>query len=164
MQLSESSNCHCNVSFSESMPKKFVGENSKAAAARARKASAKETENAKKQKELEDSYWKEEDKLIQKKQQRKEEQERKRQQQLEKKQEAKLLLEKEMSAVNKTTKNQPPSKVTRAQIELVKVAKPAPKKEVIETHLTVPLEENINRLTVEGEEARNVTEAIAILR
>lgn len=146
------------------MPKKFVGENSKAAAARARKSSAKEAENAKKQKELEDSYWKDDDKLILKKQQRKEEQEKKRQQLLEKKQEAKMLLEKEMSTVSKITKNQPPQKITRAQIESAKVTKPAPKKEVIETHLTVPLEENINRLTIEGEEARSVTEAIAVLR
>lgn len=147
------------------MPKKFVGENSKAAAARARKASAKDAENAKKQKDLEDQYWKDNDKLILKKQQRKEEQEKKKQQQLEKKQEAKMLLEQEMSAVSKSVKNQPPQKVTRAQIETVKATKPtAPKKEVVETHLTLPLEENINRLTVDGEEARSVTEAIAVLR
>lgn len=38
------------------MPKKFVGENSKAVAARARKAAAKEEENQKKQKQLEDEY------------------------------------------------------------------------------------------------------------
>lgn len=146
------------------MPKKFTGENSKAAAARARKASAKDADNAKKQRELEEQYWKDDDKSILKKQQRKEEQERKRQQQLEKKQEAKLLLEKEMQIVSKSNKNQPPAKITRAQIESAKVSKPTAKKEVIETHLTVPLEENINRLTIDGEEARSITEAIAVLR
>lgn len=146
------------------MPKKFVGENSKAAAARARKASAKEAESAKKQQQLEDSYWKDDDKQILKKQQRKEEQERKRQQQLEKKQEAKMLLEQEMSTVTRSVKSQPAPKVTRSQIEAAKSTKPVAKKEVVETHLTVPLEENINRLTVEGEEARSVTEAISILK
>lgn len=146
------------------MPKKFVGENSKAAAARARKASAKEADSAKKQQQLEDSYWKDDDKQILKKQQRKEEQERKRQQQLEKKQEAKMLLEQEMSTVARSAKSQPAPKVTRSQIEAAKLTKPVAKKEVIETHLTVPLEENINRLTVEGEEARSVTEAISILK
>lgn len=53
------------------MPKKFAGENSKAVAARARKASAKEVENAKKQKEMEEAYWKDEEKHILRKQQRK---------------------------------------------------------------------------------------------
>merc|ERR1712106_487714 len=38
-------------------------------------------------------------------------------------------------------------------------AKPEP-----ETHLTVALEENINRLQLEGEEARSVTEAIQVLK
>lgn len=53
------------------MPKKFAGENSKAVAARARKASSKEAETLKKQKELEDAYWKDDEKHIVKKQQRK---------------------------------------------------------------------------------------------
>lgn len=38
------------------------------------------------------------------------------------------------------------------------------KQKVPETHIEQPLEENINRLTFEGEEARTVTEAIALLR
>ena len=38
------------------------------------------------------------------------------------------------------------------------------KQKVPETHIEQPLEENINRLTFEGEEARTITEAIAILR
>lgn len=53
------------------MPKKFAGENSKAVAARARKASSKEAETLKKQKEVEDAYWKDDEKHTAKKQQRK---------------------------------------------------------------------------------------------
>lgn len=53
------------------MPKKFAGENSKATAAKAKKAAAKEAEESKKQKEIEDAYWKDNDKQVLKKQQRK---------------------------------------------------------------------------------------------
>ncbi len=53
------------------MPKKFKGENSKAAEARARKAAQKDAENEKKQKALEDEYWKDDDKHAARKQQRK---------------------------------------------------------------------------------------------
>lgn len=53
------------------MPKKFAGENSKAVQARARKAATKEAEQSKKQKEVEDTLWKDDDKHIAKKLQRK---------------------------------------------------------------------------------------------
>jgi len=148
------------------MPKKFAGENSKAVAARARKSAAKDTEKAKKQQEEEDAYWKDNDKNLVKKQQRKEEQERKKQEQLEKKQAIKQMLEQEMEGIKKPTKVAPPPKITRAQIESSKTAVEAKKeKEVkkVETHIDRPIEENINRLTIEGEEARNVDEAISIL-
>lgn len=71
-----------------------------------------------------------------------------------------------MESIKKNIKVAPPTKVTRAQIDSNKVTVQNKEKEQekIETHLTVPLEENINRLTMEGEEARSVTEAIAILR
>lgn len=85
--------------------------------------------------------------------------------QIEKKAEKKMLLENEMSTITKTTKAQPPPKVTRAQIDTVKAkVEPKKEKEPVETHLTAPLVENVNRIAVEGEEARSVTEAIAILR
>ncbi|XP_018332290.1 coiled-coil domain-containing protein 124 [Agrilus planipennis] len=148
------------------MPKKFQGENSKASAARARKTASKEAETAKKQKDLEDAYWKEDDKHILRKQQRKEEQERRKQEQLEKKAEKKALLEKEQASLSKiSAKVIPPSKITRAQIS-EKISQPQPlkkEKEKIDTHLDVPLEENINRLTIDGEEARTIDEAIKVL-
>lgn len=53
------------------MPKKFVGENSKAVAAKARKAAVEEEKAALKQKQLEDEYWKDDDKNLAKKQAKK---------------------------------------------------------------------------------------------
>lgn len=142
------------------MPKKFVGENSKAVAARARKAAAKEAENIKKATEAEDRAWEDNDKQLLKKKQKQDELEKKRQQQLEKKAEAKALLEKEMANI-KTGGKQPASKVTRAEIVTIteKRNQVAMKKKEEEK----PIEENLNRLTLEGETAHNVDEAISIL-
>ncbi|XP_043828299.1 coiled-coil domain-containing protein 124 isoform X2 [Dromiciops gliroides] len=53
------------------MPKKFQGENTKSAAARARKAEAKAAADAKRQQELEDAYWRDDDKHVMRKEQRK---------------------------------------------------------------------------------------------
>lgn len=53
------------------MPKKFATENTKAVAARERKKTAKELENEKKEKALEDAKWKDDDKQALKKQQKK---------------------------------------------------------------------------------------------
>lgn len=53
------------------MPKKFVGENSKSAAARARKEEVKNEKKAKEQAAKEDAYWADNDKAVQKKLQRK---------------------------------------------------------------------------------------------
>ena len=53
------------------MPKKFKGENSKAVEARARKAAVHKDAQDKKKEELEDEYWKDDDKNMAKKQQRK---------------------------------------------------------------------------------------------
>ena len=53
------------------MPKKFRGENSKAVEARARKATQKEAEAERKQRQLEDEYWQEDDKNVLKKLHRK---------------------------------------------------------------------------------------------
>jgi len=147
------------------MPKKFVGENSKAVAARARKDAAKDTEKTKKVKDDEDAMWQDNDKNLMKKQQKKDEQERKRQEQLHKKAEAKALLEQEMDSIKKpTTKPPPQSKVTRAQIDAIKTTPPKKdEKKIVETHLDMPVEENINRVQVEGLEARSITEAISIL-
>lgn len=52
------------------MPKKFVGENSKAVVARARKAAVKEAETSRKAQEAEDKAWQDDDKQLQKKKQK----------------------------------------------------------------------------------------------
>lgn len=142
------------------MPKKFVAENSKAVAARARKAAAKEAENTKKAQEAEEKAWQDDDKQLLKKKQKQEELEKKRQQQLEKKAEAKALLEKEMATI-KTSAKQPTAKVTRAEIITVteKRGPVAQKKKEEEK----PIEENLNRLTLEGETAHGIDEALSVL-
>ena len=53
------------------MPKKFKGENSKAVEARARKAAAKHEEADRRQKAVEDEYWRDDDKHANRKMQRK---------------------------------------------------------------------------------------------
>ncbi|XP_015431824.1 PREDICTED: coiled-coil domain-containing protein 124 [Dufourea novaeangliae] len=142
------------------MPKKFVGENSKAVAARARKAAAKEAENSKKALEAEEKAWQDDDKQLQKKKQKQEEQEKKRLQQLEKKAEVKALLEKELATI-KVGAKQPTAKITKAEIMAAteKRNQVAMKKKEEEK----PLEENLNRLTIEGETAHGIDEALTIL-
>ncbi|XP_004698197.1 coiled-coil domain-containing protein 124 [Echinops telfairi] len=154
------------------MPKKFQGENTKAAAARARKAEAKAAADAKKQKELEDAYWRDEDKHAMRKELRKEEKEKRRLEQLERKKEAQRLLEEEDSKLKggKAPRAAAPGKVTRAQIEETlrrdgqhrEASEPAEK---ALSHLEVPLEENVNRRVLEegSVEARTVEDAIAVL-
>lgn len=53
------------------MPKKFVGMNSKASEAKARRDAVKQEADAKKQKALEDELWKDDDKNVARKQKRK---------------------------------------------------------------------------------------------
>lgn len=153
------------------MPKKFQGENTKSAAARARKAEAKAAADAKRQKELEDAFWKDEDKHVMRKEQRKEEREKRRMEQLERKKEMQRLLEEEDAKLKgKLPKPLTPGKITRAQIEET-VRKDQQQKEngdeveKQKSHLDVPLEENINRRVLEEGtvEARTIEDAIAVL-
>lgn len=90
-----------------------------------------------------------------------EEMEKKRLQQLQKKEEAKALLEKEMNSI-KVGGKQPIAKVTRAEIVSAteKRNQIACKKKEEET----PIEENLNRIVLEGETAHGVEEALSVLR
>nr|KAI8769593.1 coiled-coil domain-containing protein 124-like [Biomphalaria glabrata] len=148
------------------MPKKFKGENSKAAEAKARKDAAKQAETERAQKQEEDEFWKDDDKHAAKKQQRKEEREKKRQELLERKKTLQQLHEEEMSSI-KGAKSQA-AKLTRAQIlehqERIAAAAQALKAQQERTHIEVPLEENVNIQAVEGDEARTVDEALSVLR
>ncbi|XP_066492336.1 coiled-coil domain-containing protein 124 [Tiliqua scincoides] len=151
------------------MPKKFQGENTKSAAARARKAEAKAAADAKRQKELEDAFWKDEDKHVMRKEQRKEEREKRRLEQMERKKELQRLLEEEDSRLKGKSPKQPaPGKVTRAQIDETLRKDQKENGDAVEkqkSHLEVPLEENINRrVPEEGTvEARTIEDAIAVL-
>lgn len=151
------------------MPKNFAGENSKAAVAKARKAEKADAEKNRKEKELEDAKWVDDDKSAKKKQARKEDAERKRQEALEKKQERERMLAEEIAnekGSSKKTANAP-TKLTRAQIkehtEQRNNAVTKKEKEVI-THLDTPLEENLNRVDIGSETASNLDDAIAVLR
>ncbi|XP_035378088.1 coiled-coil domain-containing protein 124 isoform X1 [Electrophorus electricus] len=148
------------------MPKKFQGENSKAVAARARKAEAKAAADARKQRELEDALWEDNDKHALKKEQRKDEREKKRLEALERKRENQRLLEEEDSKMKGKQTREAPGKVTRAQIEenlLRDQTLREPKEKAEKSHLETPLEENINRLVLEEGSARTIQEAIAVL-
>ena len=73
-----------------------------------------------------------------------------------------------MESVKKNPKSAPPPKITRSQIDIMKTTsqkkEKVNEKEGFETHLTIPLEENINRPIIEEEDARSIMEAINILR
>lgn len=149
------------------MPKKFKGENTKAAAARARKSAAAEEEKSRKEKEAEDAFWQDDDKHVAKKMQRKEEREKKRIELLQKKKEKQLLLDEEMASI-KSAKPATQAKVTRAEIEknqaeiAAQAAAEREKKDNL-VHDEVPLEENLNRLVDEDDSARTVEDAISVL-
>ena len=98
---------------------------------------------------------------------KKEDAEKKRLEALAKKKERDDMLQAENADLLAKQSKANPIKVTRAQItelnerrENIALGKKQPE---LETHLTAPLEENVNRLSVEGVEARNIEEAISAL-
>lgn len=153
------------------MPKKFQGENSKAATARARKAEAKAVADARKKKEEEDAMWQETDKHVLKKEQRKDDKEKKRVELLERKKENQRLLDEENARIKGRAQREAAAagKMTRAQIEetlLNEQLQPGEElKPKEKSHLETPLEENVNRIIPEEgtEEARTIEDAIAVL-
>ncbi|XP_078114874.1 coiled-coil domain-containing protein 124 [Sander vitreus] len=154
------------------MPKKFQGENSKAATAKARKAEAKAVADARKKQQEEDALWQETDKHVLKKGQRKDEKEKKRLELLERKKENQRLLDEESSSIKGRAQREvgPGGKVTRAQIDEVlqnelKQQQELELKPKEKSHLEIPLEENVNRIILEEGtvEARTIEDAIAVL-
>jgi len=148
------------------MPKKFAGENSKAVAAKAKKSEKAANEKAAKEKAAEDALW-EEDKNLNKKLAKKEEAERKRLEASAKKKERQDLADQEQAQIVSKLQKANPVKVTQAQIRAEEARREAAARgknvKEVETHLSKPLEENVNRLEVEGQEARTVEEAISVL-
>uniref|UniRef100_A0A2K6LHU1 Coiled-coil domain containing 124 n=1 Tax=Rhinopithecus bieti TaxID=61621 RepID=A0A2K6LHU1_RHIBE len=119
------------------MPKKFQGENTKSAAARARRAEAKAAADAKKQKELEDAYWKDDDKHVMRKEQRK-------------------VPGRGDRRLQENGVNLGGGACSELRLRHSEKAK---------SHLEVPLEENVNRRVLEegSMEARTIEDAIAVL-
>lgn len=144
------------------MPKKFKGENTKAAAARQRKADARHEKEERLAKEKEDEFWKDDDKHAMRKQQRKEDKEKKRQEQIDRKLENQKALEDEMNSMpsRKLTK---PVKVTRAEIQQKIETESEDGAKSNKTVAEEPIHENLNHMTLDGEEARTVEEALSIL-
>ncbi|XP_050719337.1 coiled-coil domain-containing protein 124-like [Eriocheir sinensis] len=144
------------------MPKKFQGENSKSAVARARRSEAVAQEKQKKDKALEDAYWQDDDKHIQKKLARKEEREKKRLAELDKKAEIRALAEEEAKELApKAT----PQKVTAYQLQKNRenLAAMENEKEKVPTHLETPLVENLNRTMEDQVEGSGIDAAITAL-
>lgn len=142
-----------------------MGVNSKAAEARARKEAVKNAERELQEKLKEDELWRDDDKHVLKKQTRRDEREKKKQEMAERKAQNRVAYEEERKKMKGRSEEAARSKVTRAEIrtfleEQSELNKP--KRELM--HDEKPIEENINRVTVEGEEARSVEDAIAILR
>jgi len=150
------------------MPKK-MGENSKAVAARERKNEKINLEKSAKQKAEEDAYWQDDNKQLAKKQAKKEDQERKRLDALARKKERQELETMEAKDNQAKLSKANPVKVTQAKIreeaeKRERAARKSTAKPELETHLSKPLNENINRIACDGAEARSVDEAISVLR
>ncbi|RWS15339.1 hypothetical protein B4U79_10586 [Dinothrombium tinctorium] len=142
------------------MPKKLTT-NSKAVEARVRKEEKRRAELERIEKEKEDAYWKDDDKHVLRKVTRKEEREKKRQEIADRKASNKAVYKEEMESLQ-SSKCQSSTKMTRAQIATF-VDRSTDKPKSVKTPDQLPIEENVNREIVEGEVARSVTEAIAIL-
>ncbi|KAK8397969.1 hypothetical protein O3P69_003696 [Scylla paramamosain] len=143
------------------MPKKFQGENSKSAVARARKAEAAAQEKQKKDKALEDAFWADDDKHVQRKQARKEEREKKRLAELERKAEIRALAENELKDI---TPKATPQKITAFQLQQNREnMMKENEEEAVPTHLEVPLVENLNRTMEDQVQASGIDAAITAL-
>jgi len=153
------------------MPKKLNGQNSKAVAAKARKEEKATAEKERVEREKEDALWRDDDKKREKKLSRKEDSEKKRLVALERKKERKELEEEETVAIGSSRgraegKSLSTQKMTRKQIEeTMKESKKMRESEQKDSSVDQvrDIEENVNRLQVDGEEARTVETAINIL-
>jgi len=131
------------------MPSKKFGNNTKAQEARERKETVKKEKQEKEKKAKEDALWTETDKHVLSKEQRKKEQEDKKRQELERKKAAREALEREEQELKKAyAKNQPPPKITQAEIartrEIEEIA--ARQRKEQEDKREIEIEENINRV------------------
>uniref|UniRef100_A0A673LWG6 Coiled-coil domain containing 124 n=1 Tax=Sinocyclocheilus rhinocerous TaxID=307959 RepID=A0A673LWG6_9TELE len=124
------------------MPKKFQGENSKSATARARKAEVKAVADARKQKELEDALWQDNNKHVMKKEQRRE----------------KMTSRDLVQSVDGSLDG-------GGSFPVFSFSLLYPFESTEKSHLEMPLEENVNQIVPEEGtvEAQTIEDAIAVL-
>ncbi|KAI1301573.1 Coiled-coil domain-containing protein [Halotydeus destructor] len=151
------------------MPKK-MGINSKAVEAKARKDEVKKATTDRVEREKEDASWKDDDKHVQKKQSRKEDKEKKMKELAERKAANKSAYEEEMGSSG--AEKREPAKTTRAQISasVEKQKEELEKRRALEEKAKSKIlvaeevvEENLNRLHIDGQDARTVDEALVVL-
>lgn len=82
---------------------------------------------------------------------------------MEKKAEVKALLEKEMATI-KVGGKQPSAKITKAEIMAAMEKRNQAAKSEKKKEEEKPIEENLNRIVIEGESAHGIDEALSILR
>lgn len=148
------------------MPKKFQGENTKAAEAKARKGAALAAAEEMKSKAKEDEFWTDDDKNVQRKFQRKDEKLKKKMETVERKVQNRLLHDDEINAIASSEKLPTvAAKITRAKIgsSLENQKQPNSGSKPIKKSEEEPLPENVNRLVMDGLDARGLDEAIAVL-
>ena len=152
------------------MPKK-LSTNSKAVEARERKDEKKRADQDKLTQQKEDARWVDDDKHLQKKANRKEESAKKKAELAERKAANKAAYDEEMGK-HESNRGQTavvPRKTTQAQIVVnLEKQKQLAEKEQKQVEKSIlepaPLEENLNRLQIEGEVASNVDDALRLLR
>jgi len=153
------------------MPKKLNGQNSKAVAAKVRREEKVAAERDRAEREREDAFWHDDDKKREKKLGRKLDSEKKRLGALERKKERRELEEEESEAIGGSrgkgdARSPSTQKITQKQIQEIMNEKKK-MRETEQKHIFVDqveeITENVNRLQVDGEEARTMDEAINIL-
>jgi len=153
------------------MPKKLNGQNSKAVTAKARKDEKAAAEKERVEREKEDAMWRDDDKKREKKLSRKEDTEKKRLVALERKKERKEIEEEEAVAIGGSRGKPDGSsltsqKMTRKQIE-ESMMEGKKIREITQKNRSADeargIEENVNRLQIDGEEARTIETAVNIL-
>merc|ERR1712117_696355 len=146
----------------QKMPKKLNGQNSKAVAAKVRREEKVAAERDRAEREREDAFWHDDDKKREKKLGRKLDSEKKRLGALERKKERRELEEEESEAIGGSrgkgdARSPSTQKITQKQIQEIMNEKKKMSRNIFVDQVE-EITENVNRLQVDGEEARTMDE------